>query len=239
MGRENESQLVFKRGKITLAGIFRVLFRAERLKVRTAIPATVVTYNATTQRAKIRFDVLTKRNTTEGAVLDKVQILDLPVHHPRTAFGFLFFPVNPNDKGHVIVCDRAIQQWMENGGSPDDPKLFRSHNWMDGIFEPGLHPNDKPITGVTANDAVVLEGVLIKIGLGATEAAVLGTAFASLYNSLRAAYNGHRHTYIAPLHPAAAHLLTTSPTSAFIDTPDTPEPAMVSPTHLSTKVLFE
>lgn len=238
MGRENESQLVFKRGKTTLAAIFRVLFRAERLKVRTAIPATVVTYDPIKQRAKIRFDVLTKRNTTEGAVLDKIKVLDLPVRWPRTTFGFLAFPVAPEDKGHVIVCDRAIQQWLENGGTPDDPKLFRLHDWMDGIFEPGLHPNDKPISGITANDAVVLEGLLIKLGVGATEAAVLGTTFSGLYNSLRSAYNGHKHTYIPPLHPAAADLLTTSPTSTIINVPDTPEPAM-GPTHLSTKVLIE
>ena len=230
MGRELESQLVFKRGKTTLADILRVILRSNRLRVRTCIPATVVTYDATLQRAKIRFDVLTKRYTTDGSVADKPQVLDLPVRFPRTAFGFLAFPVIPEDKGHVIVCDRAIQQWMENGGTPDDPGLLRTHNWIDGIFEPGLHPNDKPITGITANDAVVLEGVLVKLGVGATEAAVLGTIFLALYNDLVTKFNTHTHVTTATIDDGLVGAL---------DPPISQADPMVAGTHTSLKVLIE
>ena len=230
MPRENESQLVFKRGRTTLAAILRVVLRSSRLKVRTCIPATVVSYNATTQRARIRFDVLTKRHTTRGAVKNPPQILDLPVHFPRTSFGYLAFPVFPDDKGHVIVCDRAIQTWMENGGLPDDPGLLRTHNWMDGIFEPGLHPNDKPISGLTANDAVVLEGILIKLGAGATQAAVLGTAFSTLYNDLVTKFNAHIHVTTA-----------TDPAEVIgvLSPPVLQASPMVAGVHTSTKVLIE
>lgn len=229
--RSFESTLTFRRNKATLAEIFKVALRANRLKIRTAIPATVINYVAATQKATVQLDILTKRYSATGSIVDKPYQITVPVRIYRTILGFIYLPINPGDKGHVIISDRSIQKWLTNGGLPEAPGLLHTHNPVDGIFEPGLHPDDKALTGaVLANDALMLEYTLIKLGASASEAAVLGTTFLALYNDLVTKFNNHTHVTTATVDAGPVGSLAPPVSQA--------DP-MVAGTHTSLKVQVE
>lgn len=157
----------------TLTDVVQTLQKAIFLGLKVAAPAKIVTFDATTQTADVKLELITvlQQDGQEVPQLPLV-VRDIPVVFPRSSAGYLTFPVNPGDTGQLIVNDRSLDKWCTQGTTVD-PGLNHAHNLIDGVFYPGLHPTSQPMVPPTDGTATVVEGTAsIKLG----RQAILGVA---------------------------------------------------------------
>jgi hypothetical protein len=110
-------------------------------------PATVVSYDSTTQIAQCTIGFL--RVPAQGVdgvpgeipaplppelVSARVAVLQGSTHSDHV-------PISPNDTGMLIFADRALDQWYRGAGLPVDPGHARTHDQADAVFIPGLAPD--------------------------------------------------------------------------------------------------
>lgn len=151
--------------------------RSIELDLRVAAPATVVTYDPTTQRAQVVLGLLPVAVIEgEEVPLGAIVIPSARVQWPGGSLGYMTTPLVPGDTGKVTFTDRCLTHWLLQGGSVD-PINGRTHDLADAIFEPGLRPDAGVIAPATDLTATVLEGPLVRLGVGATAGVVVdGTA---------------------------------------------------------------
>lgn len=181
-----------KRGDVHLIDVMRVAKRATEIGIRTAIPARILTYNPTTQKAKVIAEHIVVLNDDFGeSELAPMTLEAIPVRWPAAGAGtsYMTFPLVPGDTGHIVISDRSLERWMTTN-KPVDPALRHTHNPIDGIFEPGLHADAKPLAATDMTAAVLESGALVKIGAGAQAPA----NFVALAQAL--------HTYLTALFAA-------------------------------------
>ena len=183
MGNRENRTGIFELGKNPeLADLFRVALRGLALSLRTHTVGTVVAYNAATQRATVRVDILqvikdlvaipTAVDPNPTSTQTPVVLTNIPVAWPRSGGGYLTFPLAPGDTGELHVQDRTLQQWTALGQATDPVGAF-THSLADSVFHPNVHADTNPIAPPTDLTAAVLHHDLrIKLG----RAAALGVA---------------------------------------------------------------
>lgn len=174
----------------SLADLLDAMARAVALGINVSMPARVVTYNATTQKANLQLEFLAvmydSREVDGESVQDPTLVNGVPVAWPRTSGGYLTFPLVPDDTGLVVFADRSLEQWKRLGVAAD-PEAAWSHALQDAVFLPGLHADTDPITPATDLTAAVLESTLIKLGRTATEKGIKATTFEGVIDAIFAA----------------------------------------------------
>jgi len=96
--------------------------------IYTAIPATVVSFDSSTQRASVEIDILEQI----GDKMEKIAVLeDVPIAFPRSGGFVITFPIIKGDKVQLIFQSRSIDKWLIDGAS--DQKDIRTHNINDSI----------------------------------------------------------------------------------------------------------
>lgn len=98
------------------------------------IPAKVVSYDDTTNRAVIK--PLVMLGTTDGQKISRAQLSNIPVFRFGGGGFFIRFPVKPGDFGWLKATDRDISLIMQRGGLEDWPNTLRQHSFSDGMFFP-------------------------------------------------------------------------------------------------------
>ena len=171
--RENRTGIFELGQNPELPDLFRVSLRELALLLRTHSVARVISYNPATQTANLSVDILqvikdnftpaTNLNPNPVKIQTPVLLNDIKVLFPRTATGYVTFPVAPGDTGELHVQDRSIDQWRATG-LPTDPVSAFAHMLGDSTFHPGLFPDTNPIVPPTSLTATVLEGPLINLG---------------------------------------------------------------------------
>lgn len=187
MSRANRTGVYELQETPELEDLFKAWGRRLRLSLRTNTVATVLAYNATTQKAKVIVDILQilkvlnplvpgadPNQNNQEVEAQPVILNDIPVVWPRTTVGYLTFPLIPQDTGELIIQDRGLQQWLNRKAVlPVDPVQAATHTLQDSVFHPGLHDNIDAIIPATDQTATVLHGdTFIKLG----RAAALGVA---------------------------------------------------------------
>jgi len=153
----------------TLTGLLQLVQRDLQLRIRVALPGTIEKYDAKTQRAQVRLDVLPliiHPQTDELWEGIPLVLPSCPVVFPRTAAGYITFPIAPGDSGQVIVNDRDIGPWSVTG-KPSTPNRLNPNDITDAVFYPGLHADTDPIepgTGHDQTDVVVAGTNGVKLG---------------------------------------------------------------------------
>ncbi|KVZ03386.1 Gp138 family membrane-puncturing spike protein [Burkholderia stagnalis] len=109
--------------------------RGELLKVRTAFPGIVESFDPDTRTATVRpaIDAL----LADDSSLELPLLVDVPVSFP-TGGGFVIeWPLKRGDEGQVTINDRCIDGWFVSGrnGPPLD---LRMHDLSDATFTPGI-----------------------------------------------------------------------------------------------------
>lgn len=167
---------------LKLGRLFDLAERKMRLGLRVAEPGRVVNYDPILQRADVTRELVTvvRGNTPQTAdvetpVLPPMLLQRVPVLWPRTALGYVTFPLVAGDTGLLVFCDRSLERW-KSAGTPDAPADARAHSFADGVFVPGMHADTNPITPPTRLDATVIEGPTIRLGALAVQPVVLGLA---------------------------------------------------------------
>lgn len=130
----------------------------------TAGVGTVVSYDASAQRADVRLGMRRWAPSAEGApVALEVPILpSVPVLLPRTGSAIVTFPVPAGTRGLVIFLDVPAGQWIRTG-EVSDPDDLRLHHPTSAVFIPGVYP-DPESTAQGSVDAWVVEAPEIHLG---------------------------------------------------------------------------
>lgn len=171
------------------ADFTREAIRDALVKLSTAIPALIVSYDAATRRATVQPAFKLRAKT--GQLVRAPQLGNVPVAFPGGAGGGLTWALAAGDEVILVCAQRRIARWLERGGEVDPwdgaelgddlPPLFRLD---DAIAIPV--PLSDPIVAArssAATDGVTLgaEGVQ-PVKLGADDAAS-GVAFGDVVDS--------------------------------------------------------
>ena len=119
------------------------------------IPAKVVSYDDTTNRAVIK--PLVMLGTTDGQKISRAQLSNIPVFRFGGGGFFIRFPVKPGDFGWLKATDRDVSLIMQRGGLEDWPNTLRQHSFSDGMFFPDTLKS-WVIDGANA-DALVIQSI--------------------------------------------------------------------------------
>ena len=161
--------------------------RSLGLDLRVSAPATVVSYDAATQRADVTVGFVRVAYAAGVPVQQPPDIVArVPVEWVGGSLGYVTTPLVAGDTGMLAFTDRALALWLDGPGTPVDPGNARVHDLADAVFRPGLRPDPRVIAPPTALDGTVVEGPLVKLGRLATHFAVRGTALATSAGELAA-----------------------------------------------------
>lgn len=217
-----------KRGSLT--DLAQTVVRKTKLELYVAYPCTVRSFDETTQTVEVVVDfshVLANDESEDTLPAEVIPNIGVKFEgEGKSGGGYLTFPVEPGDKGYVVVFDRSIDRWREKGEG-GDPILRRTHNRIDGVFRPGLRDLSRVLSNFDAT-AAVLEHTCIKLGANATEAAVLGDTLKTFMDAFQSWASGHTHLVTG----------VTSGMSATTSNPPTNPPPTV-PDFLSAKVKID
>jgi hypothetical protein len=109
--------------------------------VHTCMPGQIQDYDYKTQLANI-YPCINKQNA--NGTTDQMPLLfNCPVIFPKSGGASLTFPVKRGDPCLIVICERSIDNWYENGGfvDPQDPRKF---DLSDAVAIMGLSPQNYP-----------------------------------------------------------------------------------------------
>lgn len=135
----------------SVLGMVNTVLRKFLQGVDDCLPARVVAYNRTTNRALIV--PMLKLLTTDGRKLSRAQIASVPVLQHGGGGFVLSFNLKPGDLGWLKACDRDIslitQAYVDDG-----PNTLRMHTFEDAWFIPDVM-HGYSIAGEDAENAVL------------------------------------------------------------------------------------
>lgn len=156
----------------TMADVFREGLEDRLRDLHTALPAEVLEYDSANQ-------TITARPTVRQAILDDdgryveediPEIYDVPVMFPRTAAGYITFPIVPGDTVLLVFCERSIGQWRYTGTtcSAGDQS---PHPMSAAVAIPGLYGTADKLASVSTQHVVIgVVGTPTKLLLGSPSA---------------------------------------------------------------------
>jgi hypothetical protein len=128
---------------------FQDMAESQRSEMNTSMPGTIVSYDATTNRAVVRPD-LPKRLASNEA-LPPPNIVEVPIVWTTSSGGKsgLTMPVKPGDGVMLAFQQRSLEGWLSgNKDMPDDPRQF---DLSDCVAIPGCSA-----TGISADPTDVV-----------------------------------------------------------------------------------
>jgi hypothetical protein len=128
---------------------FQDMAESQRSEMNTSMPGTIVSYDATTNRAVVRPD-LPKRLASDEE-LPPPNIVEVPIIWTTSSGGKsgLTLPVKPGDGVMLAFQQRSLEGWLSgNKDMPDDPRQF---DLSDCVAIPGCSA-----TGVSAHPTDVV-----------------------------------------------------------------------------------
>jgi hypothetical protein len=203
----------------TLAEVIRVALERRVSDLFVSMPGRVQTYYPATQTA----DVLpllrkTRPNPSPGpddaddVAVPLPVLVGVPVVFPGSGAWRLTFPVSAGDEVLLVWSDRSLDSWKSNGAEGDPGG--GNHSLGDavalvGLVAPGVPraatATDRLSLGQDGGTAVEVLPARINLGVGASQALVLGGSFSTHMTALATALQALQ-TAITPLMlpPAAA-----------------------------------
>ena len=99
------------------------------------LPAVVVSYNRTTNRATVAPAI--NMLMTNGEQLVRSKLANIAVLAIGGGDFCLTFPLKPGDTGWIEASDRDVSAWLQGGGKRRaQPNTHRTHSFSDGRFIP-------------------------------------------------------------------------------------------------------
>lgn len=128
-----------------------IVIRSYLQDLHTAMPATIVEYDAASQTCVVQPMTNRQQETIDGREIAEQlpTIPDVPVAFPRSASMFLTFPLTPGDAVMLVFQMRSLDTYMASDGeSPVDPIDFRIQDITDAVAYPGLYPLARAIQDI-------------------------------------------------------------------------------------------
>lgn len=103
----------------SLLEVIQTVIDSKLADVHVCLPGKIVTYNPATQYASIKIQLTI--NYENGSVLQWPVLPDVPVKHPRANGGdaFIHMPLAEGDDVVLVVCERSLDNWKNQGGITD------------------------------------------------------------------------------------------------------------------------
>lgn len=152
------------KGDITYA-INQAINQHMRDNVDDMLPATVVSYNAATNRAVVK--PLSVMVDSAGRQIEREPIGDIPVYRYGGGGFVVTLPVQPGDFGWLKASDRDITHNLTATGTQARPQTGRTHSFSDGMFYPDTAANVPGASGSELSMRSVSGGSKINVGSSA------------------------------------------------------------------------
>lgn len=117
----------------SLAGAIQFAFSKLMQNVDGMLPAQVVSYDRTSNRARVQ--ILVTLITTDGSQVPRPVVASVPVLVAGGGGFILSFPLKAGDMGWILASDRDISLFLQNY-TQTQPNTFRNKNFADGLFIP-------------------------------------------------------------------------------------------------------
>lgn len=151
------------KGDITYA-IHQAIGQHMRDNVDDMLPATVVSYNAATNRAVVK--PLSVMVDSAGKQIEREPIGDIPVYRYGGGGFVVTLPVQPGDFGWLKASDRDITHNLTTTGTQARPQTGRTHSFSDGMFYPDTAANVPGASGSEMSMRSISGGS--KLGIGSS-----------------------------------------------------------------------
>lgn len=172
-----------------------------KLEIRTHVPATVITFDPATRRAKVSVDVLAviedagqrarPGQATPTTTADPIVLEGVPVQYPSSSQGGTVWPLVAGDRVELHVQDRSIERWLSQAGATGAPAARWTHALADAV----AHPTEIHAPGAVDPSATVIDGAaLVKVGAGASDFVALAALVLAELQKVKAAFDAHTHT---------------------------------------------
>lgn len=149
------------KGDITYV-IRQAISQHMRDNVDDMLPATVVSYNAATNRAVVR--PLSVMVDSAGRQIEREPIGDIPVYRYGGGGFVVTLPVQPGDFGWLKASDRDITHNLTTTGTQARPQTGRTHSFSDGMFYPDTAANVPGASGSEMSMRSISGGSKLDIG---------------------------------------------------------------------------
>lgn len=154
----------------------REIVRSEIARLHTSIPAVVLSYDRTTQRATVQPVVRFSRRdaeTGERVTYQAPPIANCPVAWPSSGSASLTWDLANGDPCVLVFSERSLDEWLTTGEIDNEPADPRRHHLSDAVVFPGARSfADALPAAAYAAGATVLRGADIRLGSSAASDAV-------------------------------------------------------------------
>ena len=193
--------------------ILPLVIRSEMARLRTAIPAKVLSYDPSKQTAKC--EVLVKTRVVNGETEEVTfetppPVPDVPVIWPSGGGQSLVLGLEPGDPVFLMCADRSTDEWSASSQDrPQEPFDVRQFDLSDAFAMPGGHSPSRSLSSAHyASGEAVLKTDKFRIGDStASQALALAEAVQSRLNNLIQLFNVHNHISNAPGTPSGPPIL--------------------------------
>lgn len=198
------------------AEVIRAAVDARVADIHTALPAQVVSYDASKQTVDVQPLLQRVYRDDDGTEKSESfpQIPNVPVAFPRAGGYALTFPVAAGDTVLLVFAERALDQWRARDKEVD-PGDLRMHDLSDAVAIPGVYASAKALTNAAQTDRAVfgkdgglqvaVKAALIEMGekdAGALDFVALAQKVLTELTNIVNAFNTHTHPH--PYGPTSA-----------------------------------
>jgi len=150
----------------SLSGVLKTSFQFMMKQLNTMMPAKVIAYDRTTNRAQVQVQINTV--STNYQQIPGVEIASVPVLLLGGGGFMINFPLNTGDLGWLLATDRDISLFLQNYEAAA-PGVFLIRNFSSSLFVPDIMKN-YTVNSEDANNLVIqnLSGTS-KISIGQDE----------------------------------------------------------------------
>jgi Phage protein Gp138 N-terminal domain len=175
-------------------------------ELHTALPARVLSYDASTQTCSVRPMVRRALPTVGGNLVQEAlpDVHGVPVCWMRAGGFFAHMPLTQGDFVMLICGERDFARWRQTGDVGDSTDV-RNHSLSHAMAIPGVYPRTKQLSGMPTDAMVVgKEGgstIAIKSGgeidLGAAPSGYVALAnlVKARLDTLQSAHDTHKHAF--------------------------------------------
>lgn len=128
---------------------------------RTAIPAILQSFDPTTMTCVVQVAIQNKQRLPDESIIDvDIHVIThVPVQFPRGGGFSITLPLAEGDEGLLVVADRCIDAWWQNGANPQgggQPQMdARMHDLSDSFFIPGITSQPRVLINISTNSLQV------------------------------------------------------------------------------------
>lgn len=146
--------------------ILKAAIRSEIYEMHTCMPATILVYDHTTQKATVQPVIRGRRFDPETETVSHYKmaaIANVPVQFPQGTGFSITYPLTVGDPVLLVFAERSLDEWLLTATPDNLNQDFRRFDISDAIAIPGVKPFVTPQTQVDPT-AMVIAGAQIKLG---------------------------------------------------------------------------